>query len=220
MKQLFCMPTSPISDESHKQTTTRRNTLKLAGGAATTVVLATGPTTAQSLFDLTIDGPAEAVAGDEVTISLEAQAAQSQISAFQIAPDEQSDHINDYEDLTVTTTAETQIEEPDFIAYSELQEEVTVEWTGSIPETAQPDETVTLAGDALDDPQNRQLFSHTVTVTDEQSEDSQTNEGEGDNTTSESESSESTPGFGIMSGISAIGATGYILKRRLSGDSE
>lgn len=220
MKQLFCMPASPTSDESHKQTTTRRNALKLAGGATTTVVLATAPTTAQSLFDLAIDGPSEAVAGDEVTISLEAQAAQGQVSAFQIAPDEQSDHVNEYDNLTVTTTAETQIEEPDFIAYSELQEEVTVEWTGSIPESAQPDETVALAGDVLDEAQNRQLFSHTVTVTEEQSEESQNEDEEGDNTTSESESSESIPGFGIMSGISAIGATGYVLKRRLSGDAE
>ncbi len=36
----------------------------------------------------------------------------------------------------------------------------------------------------------------------------------------ESGSSESTPGFGIGSGIAAVGATGYMLRRRLTGDSD
>jgi hypothetical protein len=119
------------------------------------------------LFNLTVDAPSEAVAGSDVTISVDAEAAESKISAFQIVPAEQPDHVNDFSDLTVTTTAATQIKEPDFVVYSELQEQVTVGWTGTIPENAEAGETFTLAGDALDETQNRQLFSHTVTVTDD-----------------------------------------------------
>lgn len=119
------------------------------------------------LFNLSVDAPSEAVAGSDVTISVDAQAADSQISAFQINPEEQPDHVNDFDDLSVTTTAGTQIEDPGFVVYSELQNQVTVEWTGTIPDTAEAGETYTLTGDALDEPQNRQLFSHTVTVTDD-----------------------------------------------------
>ena len=119
----------------------------------------------QSLFNLTVNGPSEAVAGSNVTISVDAQAVDSQLSAFQIEPNEQADHINGFDDLSVTTTADTQVADPGFVVYSEIQERVTVEWTGSIPETAEAGETFTLAGDALDESQNRQLLSHTVTVT-------------------------------------------------------
>jgi outer membrane protein assembly factor BamB len=120
-----------------------------------------------SLFDLTIDAPSEAVAGNDVTIGVDAQAVDSQISAFQINPEEQTDHVNDFNDLSVTTTAETQIEEPGFVVYNELQDQVTVEWTGTIPENAEAGETFTLAGDTLNEAQDRQLFSHTMTVTDD-----------------------------------------------------
>jgi len=43
-----------------------------------------------------------------------------------------------------------------------------------------------------------------------------------DNTTeqSESEDGDSVPGFGIGSAVTAIGATGYMLKRRLTDDTE
>jgi plastocyanin len=119
------------------------------------------------LFNLSVNAPSEAVAGNGVTISVDAEAAESRISAFQIAPDEQPDHVNDFSDLSVTTTAGTRIEEPDFVVYSNLQDQVTVEWTGTIPENAEAGETFTLAGDALNEAQDRQPFSHTVTVTDD-----------------------------------------------------
>jgi hypothetical protein len=135
-----------------------------------------------NLFDLTVDSPAEAVAGSDVTIRINAQAVDSQISAFQINPAEQADHVNDFSNLSVTTTAETQIEEPGFVVYSTLQDEVTVEWTGTIPETAEAGETFTLAGDALNETQDRQLFSQTVTVTDDPLEKYRNENGEIDDT--------------------------------------
>ena len=130
------------------------------------------------LFDIIITADDEVVAGDTASVELQATAAPDPISAFQINPAEQPDHVNDFDDLSVETTAATQVEDPGFVVYSEVQQEVTVEWQGSVPDTAEAGEEFTLAGDALNDPQDRQAFSHTVTVTDDPFEKYRNDDGE------------------------------------------
>jgi hypothetical protein len=118
----------------------------------------------QELFDIVIDADNEVVAGDTASIQLQATAAPDPVSAFQINPNEQPDHVNDFAELSVETDADTQIEDPGFVVYSEVQDQVTVAWEGQVPADATAGETFTLAGDALNEAQDRQAFSHTVTV--------------------------------------------------------
>jgi hypothetical protein len=116
------------------------------------------------LFDIVIDADEEVTAGERASIELEVTANQDPVSAFQINPNEQPDHVNDFAELSVETDADTQIEDPGFVVYSEVQDQVTVAWEGQVPADATAGETFTLAGDALNEAQDRQAFSHTVTV--------------------------------------------------------
>lgn len=132
----------------------------------------------QELFDIVINADNEVVAGDTASIQLQATAAPDPISAFQINPDEQPDHVNDFTDLSVETDAATQLESVELVAYAELQDQVTITWEGQVPDDATAGETFTLAGDALNDAQDRQAFSHTVTVTDDPLEKYRNDDGE------------------------------------------
>lgn len=149
------------------------DTITLSGDALTgnnerTSFIYTVEITDAAITEATMTGDEEAVAGDTVDLSLETTADAAIISAVQINPDEQADHVNGFNDTTVVDAgAETQVEEPGFIAYAEAQEDVTVEWEATVPEDAAVDDTITITGDVLDDNQNRQSFTHTVTVIDD-----------------------------------------------------
>lgn len=149
------------------------DTITLSGDALTgdnerTSFTYTVEITDAAITEATMTGDDEAVAGDTVDLSLETTADAAIISAVQINPDEQADHINEFNDTTVVNAgAETQVAEPGFIAYTEAQEDVTVEWGATVPEDAAVDDTITITGDVLDDNQNRQSFTHTVTVIDD-----------------------------------------------------
>ena len=132
----------------------------------------------QELFDIVIDADNEVVAGDTASIQLQATANPDPISAFQINPADQPDHVNDFSDLSVETDADTQVQDPGFVVYSEVQDQVTVTWEGQVPADATAGETFTLAGDALNEAQDRQAFSHTVTITDDPFEKYRNDDGE------------------------------------------
>ena len=134
------------------------------------------------LFDIVIDADEEVTAGERASIELEVTANQDPVSALQINPDEQPDHVNDFSDLSVETDADTQVQDPDFVVYSEVQDQVTVTWEGQIPTDATAGETFTLAGDALNEAQDRQAFSHTVTVIQDPLEKYRNDDGEIDDT--------------------------------------
>ena len=75
-----------------------------------------------AITDATVTGPDEAVAGDTVDLSLETTADADIISAVQINPDEQPDHINEFVNMVVTDAgADTEVSEQGLIAYTEPQ---------------------------------------------------------------------------------------------------
>lgn len=122
---------------------------------------------AATITDTTADGPEQAMAGDTVTVTIAVSADSPDISAIQINPDENPDHVNEFAaDEIIDAGANTQIAEDGLIAYSELQEEVTVTWEFTVPEDADVGDTVTVTGDALDSDQDGSQFSHTVEVAD------------------------------------------------------
>lgn len=121
-----------------------------------------------AITEATVTAPDEAVAGDAVDITLETAAEAAIIDAVQIAPAEQPEHTNEFSELTlVDTGADTQVAEPGFIAYTDRQQAVTVQWKGTVPNNARVGDSITISGDVVANTDNRQSFSHTIQVIDD-----------------------------------------------------